>query len=128
MKVSEFEDFDRLATEGLLTGSRERTWIWSGLVVSLAIHFALCAYFYRTRSASTEALAARSQPTPTSPAIAPAQIKGAVPVSAIWISCWHKKVRSDQAQNCGCRTISFSNMTATCCNSARSTNCKSWAL
>src|SRR6266481_4259283 len=65
MKVSEFEDFDRLETEGLLTGSRERSWIWFGLVVSLAIHFALCAYFYRTRFASTEALFAPSEQTPT---------------------------------------------------------------
>src|SRR5467141_2221066 len=65
MKVSEFEDFDRLETEGLLTGSRERSWIWFGLVVSLAIHFALCAYFYRTRFASTEAVFAPSDQTPT---------------------------------------------------------------
>src|SRR5438132_9027521 len=65
MKVSEFEDFDQLETEGLLTGSRERSWIWFGLVVSLAIHFALCAYFYRTRFASTEALFAPSEQTPT---------------------------------------------------------------
>src|SRR5438067_13251926 len=64
MKVSEFEDFDQLETEGLLTGSRERSWIWFGLVVSLAIHFALCAYFYRTRFASTEALFAPSEQTP----------------------------------------------------------------
>src|SRR5205809_7493018 len=65
MKVSEFEDFSRLETEGLLTGSRERSWIWFGLVVSLAIHFALCAYFYRTRFASTGALFAPSEQTPT---------------------------------------------------------------
>src|SRR6267143_2444396 len=65
MKVSEFEDFDQLETEGLLTGSRERSWIWFGLVVSLAIHFALCAYFYRTRFASTEALFAPREQTPT---------------------------------------------------------------
>src|SRR5438874_9015860 len=65
MKVSEFEDFDQLETEGLLTGSRERSWIWFGLVVSLAIHFALCAYFYRTRFASTEAVFAPSDQTPT---------------------------------------------------------------
>src|SRR5947208_487063 len=65
MKVSEFEDFDQLETEGLLTGSRERSWIWFGLVVSLAIHFALCAYFYRTRFGSTEAVFAPSDQTPT---------------------------------------------------------------
>ena len=47
--------------------------------------------------------------------------------SAIWTSCWRKKVRSGQEQNCVSRTISFSNTTATCCNRARSVNCKSWA-
>src|SRR5436305_2362917 len=65
MKVSEFEDFDQFETEGLLTGSRERSWIWFGLVVSLAIHFALCAYFYRTRFATTGAVFAPSDQTPT---------------------------------------------------------------
>src|SRR5262249_29035083 len=65
MKVSEFEDFDQFETEGLLTGSRERSWIWFGLVVSLAIHFALCAYFYRTRFAPTEAVFAPNDQTPT---------------------------------------------------------------
>src|SRR2546430_884765 len=65
MKVSEFEDFDQFETEGLLTGSRERSWIWFGLVVSLAIHFALCAYFYRTRFASTEAVLGKNEQTPT---------------------------------------------------------------
>src|SRR2546425_162352 len=65
MKVSEFEDFDQLETEGLLTGSRERSWIWFGLVVSLAIHFALCAYFYRTRFASADAVFTPNQQTPT---------------------------------------------------------------
>src|SRR5437588_9059254 len=65
MKVSEFEDFDRLETEGLLTGSRERSWIWFGLIVSLAIHFALCTYFYRTRFARMEAGLAQNDQTPT---------------------------------------------------------------
>src|SRR5207245_7246623 len=65
MKVSEFEDFDRLETEGLLTGSRERSWIWFGLIVSLAIHFALCAYFYRTRFQSVEAAFAPTVQPPT---------------------------------------------------------------
>jgi outer membrane protein OmpA-like peptidoglycan-associated protein len=65
MKVSEFEDFDQFETEGLLTGSKERSWIWFGLVVSLALHFALCAYFYRTRFAPTEAVFTPSDQTPT---------------------------------------------------------------
>ena len=65
MKVSDFDDLDQFDTEGLLTGSKERNWLWFGLIVSLAIHFGLCAYFYRTRFASTEALFAPSDQTPT---------------------------------------------------------------
>src|SRR5438067_6619597 len=65
MRVSEFDDFDTFETEGLLAGSRERSWIWLGLIVSLAIHFALCAYFYRTRFAPAEAAVAQNEQTPT---------------------------------------------------------------
>src|SRR6266567_5340228 len=65
MRVSEFEDFDTFETEGLLTGTKERSWIWFGLIVSLAIHFALCAYFYRTRFAPMEAVLAQNDQTPT---------------------------------------------------------------
>src|SRR5260370_6691965 len=65
MKVSEFEDFDQLETEGLRPGSRERSCIWFGLIVSLAIHFGLCAYFYRTRFAPMEAALAQNDQTPT---------------------------------------------------------------
>ena len=65
MRVSDFDDFDRFETEGLLTGSKERSWLWVGLVVSLAIHFALCAYFYRTRFQSVETFVAQNEQTPT---------------------------------------------------------------
>jgi outer membrane protein OmpA-like peptidoglycan-associated protein len=65
MRVSDFDDFDRFETEGLLTGSKERSWLWFGLIVSLAIHFALCAYFYRTRFQSVETLVAQNEQTPT---------------------------------------------------------------
>ncbi len=34
--------------------------------------------------------------------------KGHAPGSAIWTSCWRKKVRLGQAQNCVCPTIRFS--------------------
>src|SRR5205807_7001958 len=61
MRVSDFDTFE---TEGLLTGTRERSWIWLGLIVSLAIHFALCAYFYRTRFAPAEAAVAQNEQTP----------------------------------------------------------------
>src|SRR5438874_11643875 len=65
MRVSEFDHFDRFETEGLLAGSKERNWLWLGLIVSLAIHFALCAYFYRTRFAPAEAAFVPSEQTPT---------------------------------------------------------------
>jgi outer membrane protein OmpA-like peptidoglycan-associated protein len=65
MRVSDFEDFDSFDTEGLLTGSKERNWIWFGLIVSLAIHFTLCIYFYRTRFQSVETAIAPTVQPPT---------------------------------------------------------------
>ena len=65
MRVSDFDDFDQFETEGLLTGSKQRSWLWLGLVVSLAIHFGLCAYFYRTRFQSLETVVAQHEQTPT---------------------------------------------------------------
>jgi outer membrane protein OmpA-like peptidoglycan-associated protein len=65
MRVSDFDDFDQFETEGLLTGSKQRSWLWFGLVVSLAIHFGLCAYFYRTRFQSLETVVAQNEQTPT---------------------------------------------------------------
>jgi len=65
MRVSDFEEFDQFETEGLLTGSKQRSWLWFGLVVSLAIHFGLCAYFYRTRFLSLQAVVAQNEQTPT---------------------------------------------------------------
>jgi outer membrane protein OmpA-like peptidoglycan-associated protein len=44
MRTSDFSDFD----EALLEGSKDRNWLLVGLMVSLAIHGALCGYFYRT--------------------------------------------------------------------------------
>src|SRR5581483_7513275 len=65
MRVSDFDDFDQFETAGLLTGSKQRSWLWLGLVVSLAIHFGLCAYFYRTRFQSLETVVAQNEQTPT---------------------------------------------------------------
>ncbi len=65
MRVSDFDDFDSLETQGLLAGSKERSWLWFGLIVSLGLHFALCTYFYRTRFQSVEAVFAQNQQTPT---------------------------------------------------------------
>lgn len=44
MRTSDFSDFD----EALLESSKDRNWILVGLMISLAIHGALCGYFYRT--------------------------------------------------------------------------------
>jgi outer membrane protein OmpA-like peptidoglycan-associated protein len=43
MRTSEF-DFE----EALLQGQRQRNWLFLGLLISLALHGALCGYFYRT--------------------------------------------------------------------------------
>src|SRR5947208_5981564 len=65
MRVSDCDDLDHFATEGLLTGTKERNWLWLGIIISLAIHFALCTYFYRTRFASADAVFAPNEQTPT---------------------------------------------------------------
>jgi outer membrane protein OmpA-like peptidoglycan-associated protein len=65
MRVSDFDDFDSLETEGLLAGSKERSWLWFGLIVSLGLHFALCAYFYRTQFQSVAAVIVPNEQTPT---------------------------------------------------------------
>jgi outer membrane protein OmpA-like peptidoglycan-associated protein len=65
MRVSEFNDFDELEYDALLSGSKERSWLWFGLIVSLGLHLALCAYFYRTRFQSVDAVLAANQQTPT---------------------------------------------------------------
>jgi outer membrane protein OmpA-like peptidoglycan-associated protein len=62
MKISEFDDFD---TEALLVGSKQRNWLWFGLIVSLALHLALCTYFYRTRFQPTEASLLDGRQVPT---------------------------------------------------------------
>ena len=49
MRTSDFAEFD----EALLEGSKQRNWLFVGLMVSLAIHGALCGYFYRTSFVST---------------------------------------------------------------------------
>src|SRR4051794_1621653 len=43
MRTSEF-DFE----EALLQGKSQRNWLLVGLIISLALHGALCGYFYRT--------------------------------------------------------------------------------
>ena len=62
MRVSEF---DYLEYDALLKGSKQRSWLWFGLIVSLGLHLALCTYFYRTRFQSVDAVLAGMQETPT---------------------------------------------------------------
>src|SRR5205823_640965 len=50
---------------GLLPGSKERNWLWFGLIISLGLHVALCTYFYRTRFQPVEAVFAQNPQTPT---------------------------------------------------------------
>jgi outer membrane protein OmpA-like peptidoglycan-associated protein len=52
MRTSDFGDFD----EALLESSKDRNWILVGLMISLAIHGALCGYFYRTNFMPTRNL------------------------------------------------------------------------
>jgi outer membrane protein OmpA-like peptidoglycan-associated protein len=66
MRVSEYAEFDDLDyNQALLSGGGERNWIWFGLIVSLGLHIALCAYFYRARFQSVESVIAANQQTPT---------------------------------------------------------------
>src|SRR6266571_2189511 len=65
MRVSEFDSLEYDADDALLKGSKERSWLWFGLIVSLGLHLALCAYFYRARFQSVDSALAGMQKTPT---------------------------------------------------------------
>jgi outer membrane protein OmpA-like peptidoglycan-associated protein len=65
MRVSEFDDFDSFETDGLLAGNKQRNWLWFGLIVSLTLHMALCAYFYRTRFQPVDVVSTQTEQTPT---------------------------------------------------------------
>jgi hypothetical protein len=62
MRISEFDDFE---TEGLLSGGKQRSWLWFGLIVSLCLHLALCFYFYRTRFQTIDPRWIHADQTPT---------------------------------------------------------------
>src|ERR671933_1228651 len=62
MRVSEFDDFE---TEGLLSARKQRSWLWFGLIVSIALHLGLCAYFYRTRFQTIDPKWLQAEQTPT---------------------------------------------------------------
>ena len=60
MRTSEF-DFE----EALLQGNRQRNWLLVGLIISLALHGALCGYFYRTAFLPVNALVEQRASVPT---------------------------------------------------------------
>lgn len=60
MRTSEF-DFD----EALLQGRQQRNWLLFGLMVSLALHGALCGYFYRTKYMPVKNVVEERTPVPT---------------------------------------------------------------
>jgi outer membrane protein OmpA-like peptidoglycan-associated protein len=61
MRTSEFTDFE----EALLEGRQQRNWLLVGLMISLAIHGALCGYFYKTKFIATNAPTEQRIPVPT---------------------------------------------------------------
>lgn len=65
MKNSGFSDFDDFDSDALLVGSKQRNWLWFGLIVSLLLHLALCTYFYRMRFQPAEAVLAEGRQAPT---------------------------------------------------------------
>jgi outer membrane protein OmpA-like peptidoglycan-associated protein len=56
------EEFDELA---MLSGTRQRNWLFVGLLVSLMLHAMMCLYFYRTQFQSIDTAFAQQQQTPT---------------------------------------------------------------
>ena len=56
------EQFDELA---IWSGSRQRNWLFVGLLVSLLLHALMCFYFYRTQFQPVDTLFAEQQQTPT---------------------------------------------------------------
>ena len=61
MRTSDFTDFD----EALLEGSKQRNWLLVGLMISLALHGALCGYFYKTNFMSAPSHLEERVQTPT---------------------------------------------------------------
>ncbi|MDB6146932.1 MAG: hypothetical protein JWO45_596 [Spartobacteria bacterium] len=63
MKVSEYEygEFGN----ALLSARKQRSWLWFGFLVSVALHLVLCTYFYRTRFHIGETGAASPPQPPT---------------------------------------------------------------
>ena len=62
MKGREFDDIE---FEALVAGSKQRNWLFLGLVISLTLHLALCFWFYRTRFQPLETVFSQPEQTPT---------------------------------------------------------------
>jgi outer membrane protein OmpA-like peptidoglycan-associated protein len=66
MRESEFARFEEdLSYDALLSARQQRNWLWFGLIISLMLHFALCAYFYKTLFQPIETAFLEPQQTPT---------------------------------------------------------------
>jgi outer membrane protein OmpA-like peptidoglycan-associated protein len=61
MRTTDYGEFD----EALLQSSKERSWLLVGLMISLALHGALCGYFYRTSFMPAPNLLEERVQTPT---------------------------------------------------------------
>ena len=60
--IARFHDPD---LEALLSGSKQRNWLFFGLIVSLGLHVALCFWFYRTRFQPLEPIVSEAPQTAT---------------------------------------------------------------
>lgn len=66
MRVSsEYAEFDDPSYDALLAGRQQGSWLWFGLIVSLMLHLALCAYFYSARFQAVDPTLLAAQQTPT---------------------------------------------------------------
>jgi outer membrane protein OmpA-like peptidoglycan-associated protein len=65
MAASRVSRFDHPDLEALLSGSKQRNWLFFGLIVSLVLHLALCFWFYRTRFQPLEAIVSEPPQTAT---------------------------------------------------------------
>ena len=63
MRARELDQFDEI--EALLSAGKQRNWLLFGLILSIALHMALCVWFYRTRFQSAEALFTEPEAIPT---------------------------------------------------------------
>lgn len=65
MRASEYQDLDDPSYDALLEGRQQGSWLWFGLIVSLMLHLALCAYFYGARFQAVDPTLLAAQQTPT---------------------------------------------------------------